>query len=395
MSALAPDSIINEVIALHAAGMSFEKIAEKLAKDYGFVRSHDTIRNIYNRYKNVHDVGDPTQLIKKMKQVARTQQANSRIAKENREALKHIITAEDILEQVGEMLTGLKKMKVANPKIAKSKHRTAMTMEALISDVHVGKKTEKFSLAVCKKRLRHFTEVFLGEYQRNATHYKVEKFLLSFLGDNLENSRMHGAESLVGCEFSNPEQIRWTIQLFLEEVIMPLAQLGVPMEIVAISGNHDRDGEKQTFHNPGKESFDWTIFKTLQMICDRMGLTHIKWQIPEGAYHVAEIYGNYYLLEHGHFIRGNSPQALSNHLANRSAQTGKILSGLRIGHWHTYTNYAAGRLIINGSVCGQDSYADVNGYLSEAGQTINCYVKTGNRTNPFFRSLFVQLDEIT
>jgi hypothetical protein len=63
----------------------------------------------------------------------------------------------------------------------------------------------------------------------------------------------------------------------------------------------------------------------------------------------------------------------------------------RFGHWHEYAVFDRGRIIVNESVCGMDSYAEVKGFDSKAGQTINFYVETKNRPNCFYHSFAVDL----
>lgn len=369
---------------MRTAGHTYDDIAAKLST------TSDAIRSCWRRYQYLGVTSDDAVNTKSIKQIALTKRNNSMTAKENRALLQEHLTVQDILEQIKEMTGSLNKKK--SPKApAKAKGRTAMTMEALISDVHIGKKTDTFNLAVCRARLRHFTEVFLGEVERNNKIYNVERLILSFLGDNIEHSNMHGLESMVGCEFSNPEQIKWAIELFLTEIILPISALGIPVDIIGIAGNHDREGEKRTYNNPGKNSFAWIIYETLRLITAQLGLSHVSWTIPEGVYLVLNIYGNNFLYEHGDNVRGNNYPTINTHLSNRSTQIGEILHGIRLGHYHRYTHYDNGRVIINSSVCGPDSYSDVLGYTSHAGQVINYYVKTVNRKSSFFRSFLVQL----
>ena len=77
---------------------------------------------------------------------------------------------------------------------------------------------------------------------------------------------------------------------------------------------------------------------------------------------------------------------------NRSKQLGKVIDFGRFGHYHEYACYDRGRIIINESVCGQDSYANVLGHSSTAGQTINYYIETKTRPTCFFKSFPVWLE---
>ena len=99
--------------------------------------------------------------------------------------------------------------------------------------------------------------------------------------------------------------------------------------------------------------------------------------LVEGIYCTLDLYGDTVLYEHMDYVKGgvtrNSCEA---HLAKRNKQVGKLITYLRGGHYHEHIAYGRGRVIINGSVPGQDSYAEINGYDSEAVQVINYYVET-------------------
>ena len=79
-------------------------------------------------------------------------------------------------------------------------------------------------------------------------------------------------------------------------------------------------------------------------------------------------------------------------MEKRGRQVNKQLHMSRFGHWHEYVCYDRGRIIINESVCGQDSYARMKGFVSTAGQTINYYVDTKARPTSFYYSFPVFLD---
>ncbi|WP_457849420.1 hypothetical protein, partial [Staphylococcus aureus] len=74
----------------------------------------------------------------------------------------------------------------------------------------------------------------MREIDRKRAHYSVDRLILALLGDLIENAIMHGRESLASCEFDNPEQVRWAIELLYQEVLVPLAETGIPIDIVAI-----------------------------------------------------------------------------------------------------------------------------------------------------------------
>lgn len=392
-SAIYTDGQLAEIVAMRKAGAEFQLIADSLQRKYGLTVTDDSVRHAYNRNANLAEVTNTVGSIKVLKEIARVKRNNSQTAKENRTILAALNSREDLLEQltslVDKVAPGVNAPRAA-PTLDPSKR--AMTVEALISDVHVGKITKTFNVKECRKRLRLYTTVLLQEIERKRAHYNVEHVVLAMLGDMIENAMMHGKESAVNCEFGNAEQVRYATELLLEEVLLPVIQTGVPVTVIGIAGNHDRDEENPTYNDPGKASLTWVIYTMLKLLVERAGYTNVKWQIPEGVYTTLDIYGDTILYEHGDRIKGNNSKAsfLAN-IMKRSGQVGKVIKGMRIGHWHEYNCYDNGAVIVNASVPGQDSYADVNGYNSLPGQVITYYVKTKNRDNAYYYSFLVQL----
>lgn len=388
------DGQIAEVVARRTKGQSFAKIAEALEKQYGIIRSESTLRSTFSRNQHLLDVGDDVANIKTLKEIARVKRTNSLVAKQNKTILANLIDTDDLLEQLQSMVNKVPRGKAIKAiKVPKVAGKTDMTVEALISDVHVGKLTDTFNVQVCRDRLRLFTRVLLQEIERKRSHYNVERLILAILGDLIENYVLH-PDSPANCEFQNPEQIRYAIELLFEEVLVPLAMTRMEIDVVCVGGNHDRQDEDKTCQKPSKNGFGWVIYQTLKMLCDRAGFKNLRWTIPEGVYVALEVYGDHILYEHGDWIKGdNSRKAFLANITKRSAQLGVIIKGLRIGHWHEHCVYDNGRVIVNGSVPGQDSYADVQGFNSLPAQVINYYVRTKNRSSSYYHSLLVQLGE--
>jgi len=387
------DGQIAEILARKVAGEDWKTIVNAINKVYGIDVTVHGVRKAYARNKDRFSVAKDKVAIEILKETARTKRANSHVMQRNKFIVEALVGQDDLKDQIQDLVDSLAKhkpIKRAKPDTRKP----SLTVEMLVSDVHVGKKTDTFNLEVCRQRLRLFTQVTLTDIARKSAHYSVDRIVVAILGDLIENALMHGKESMAGCEFDNAEQVRWAIELLYAEVLLPIAQLGIAVDVVCIGGNHDRQEERPTFNNPGKNGLSWVIYQLLKMLSDRAGLKHLTWHIPEGVYQVLDIYGTKILYEHGDRIPGgNSKVAFMNQLAKRGAQLGVLLHGGRFGHWHAFSLYENGAAIVNGSVPGQDSYADVNGFNSLPGQVITYYVKTKNRDNAYWYSWLVQLGQ--
>ena len=159
----------------------------------------------------------------------------------------------------------------------------------------------------------------------------------------------------------------------------------------AVTGNHDRTEHSRTMQEPGVNNLTWIIYKSLEELCQISGFKNVKFQIPTGSYIILDIYNNTVLYEHGDNVKGTTKKSFETLIENRSRQSGISIDFGRFGHWHDYMCFDRGRIIVNESVCGLDSYASVMGFNSKAGQTINFYVDTKNRPNCFYYSFPVDL----
>src|SRR5690606_17177842 len=115
------------------------------------------------------------------------------------------------------------------------------------------------------KRLQELTAVFLHEMQLHQKNFNVHRIIIALIGDLLESFTIHGKESALSCEFSNPEQIKEAIECLFFDVILPIANTGVQIDIPAVTGNHDREDSQYTLNYPGKNNFTWVIYNALDL----------------------------------------------------------------------------------------------------------------------------------
>lgn len=282
------------------------------------------------------------------------------------------------------------KIRVKKPKI-RSKG-VKMTMEAMLSDLHYGKKTKKVNLEVLRKRMREFSEVFIFEMeQKERSGFNVEKIIVALIGDIIESFTMHGIESAMSSEFGNAEQIQTAIVSIFEDFLLPVALTGKKIHCPCVSGNHDRVEREKTFNNPGKTYMSWVIYNMLKHLVKASGLTNVTFDIPEESFAIVNIYGSNVLYEHGDKLKNTTKTTIETKIINRQKQIGKTIHMARFGHWHEYVCYDRGRAIVNESLPGPDSYSTEMGFTSTPGQVINFYVNTKNRPTSFYYSFPVYL----
>jgi hypothetical protein len=293
-------------------------------------------------------------------------------------------------------LKGVKELKIAKgkavPKPRIKSKGIKMTMEAMLSDLHYGKKTKQVNLKVLRERMQEFRDVFLFEMQlKEKSGFDVEKLIIAIIGDIIESFTMHGMESAMSSEFGNAEQVQWAITSIYEDFLLPIAMTGKKIHCPCVAGNHDRVERDKTFNSPGKTYMSWIIYNTLEQLCRAQGLKNVTFDIPEESFTVYSIYGSNVLYEHTDKVKSPTKVAFENLMLNRQRQLKMTIHMLRGGHWHEYTCFDRGRIIINESLPGPDSYAIEKGYVSTSGQVINFYVDTKNRPTSFYYSFPVYL----
>jgi len=374
---------------------SFDEIAGQFLKKFDIDLDAVEVQQVYNKYKNIFDQDDYS--IKKLKDVARTKKSNSYTAKENRTILQAWNDQDDILDSIRSAAKELKKFKIKPLKNSKSKKKKGMTKELLLSDIHFGKEIVEgdvqlpFNLEICKQRLHEVVHATIGEIERDKKEYNMDEIVIGILGDIIENYSMHVLESAKGCEFGNAKQVYEALINIFKIVIVPLNQLGIPMRVVCVTGNHDRDGSSKTFHLPGEEHFTHIIYNTLKDFCEIGGLKNIKFTIPKDPWAVIEIYGNTVLYEHYDNCKSPDRKSLEALMTKRAHQLCRTLDYMRGGHFHEPTSFRNGRMQINGCLTGTDSYASVLGYNAGASQTLNSFVNSDRRYK-MYRSFNILLE---
>lgn len=375
--------------------LTWVEITEKYNKKFRRDKNFETVKKCYQRYRNYLQHEDNH--IRTLRSIHRVKKTNSYTAKENRTILDEWVKREDLLETIENTVKNisLKKHKVAK-RPAKSRAKKNMTLELLASDIHYGKLVDHIDgnvvdNSVIRQRVRKMSDSVVKEIQRESRSFNVERVIVALIGDIIENADFHGQESEKGVEFSTSRQVQEAIDSLFYDLILPIAQTGAKVDVPCVTGNHDRIGRNKTYHKPGEDNLTYIIYKTLELLCIQSGLKNVKFDITSGLYISADIYKNVVVYEHGDELKNLNRDTMANQMAKRQVQLGKIVDFFRVGHWHEPVIYGQGRMMVNGSVPGQDSYADSKGFCSEAVQILNYYVETNKRSTCFFRSFPIYL----
>jgi hypothetical protein len=373
-------------------GYEWDDITDRLNAKFGTDKTSNAVRHAYRAY-GPETLGDSKGELKVLQDTVRIRMAAAHTKRTNDTILKALNIHEDLLARIDALLAKRKlpQVKPAKP-LTPQRDRPHMTMELLASDIHVGKKTKTFNHEVCISRFRQLVRATLGEMKRNSQLYNLDRLIVGLLGDLIENFEMHGIESARNCEFGTAMQVERAIDVLFNELLVPLYKFGIKLTVVCIAGNHDRGTEKRSMTDIGETYLTWVIYQTLAKLCAASGMTNIEFHIPAGPYHVEDIYGTNCCYEHGDLTAGPTRTALESMMAKRQAQSKKVLHYYRIGHYHDATVFGQGKIIVNGSVPGQDGYAESLGFDSQANQILSEYIQTDTRPNCFFRAFPIYLE---
>lgn len=274
---------------------------------------------------------------------------------------------------------------------------TPVTVELLLSDLQIGKLSPGYNTAVARKRLFEFGRAALFQIEQKASvGYRIERIQLGLLGDIIESDKKH-SNSARATDSSTAEQLFDAQQGLFEYVIEPLARLGIPLDIMAITGNHDHDDHGINMFEPGKNHLSWCMYRSLELLTTRVGYANVTWTIPEGSYGVVDFYGQKALYEHGVGVAATEV-SMKAHKIKRSEQEKQHLTYFRMGDKHTVTSFNSGQMVVNGAffgaTAGGTEYSGIAGYSSVPAQWMGFHVARNDNRLSLYDSFVIQLDHI-
>jgi len=342
---------------------------------------------------NVNKSIDQSELMRVNRNLTNT---NNRLRREAREILDATLVKQDVLQGIGQAVAAAEPS-WPKPYIPMEKTGKPITVELLFSDLQLGKLMDGYDSKVAERRVEEWIEVAMHRilnYQLQG--YTVEKIIFAVLGDIIESDKKH-ANSGRGCDIGTAEQMSRSIDILFHRIIKRLALLGVPLDVIMITGNHDHDGHGLSMFMPGREHLSWPMYQSIRMLSEQAGID-ATFYIPEGSFHVHSIYGANVLYEHGVGV-ATSETAMRKHVANRINQGKEYIHLFRMGDKHNICRFNNDRFTVNGAFFGDDrigsDYSGIIGYDGEPAQIMFAYVeRDDDRRTPIFDSLVIQLGHI-
>lgn len=371
-------------------------VAEEFNKKFNTDISWDCLRKFHKRNELTTELGSEDVDIKILTQTRNTKLTNTRLRRETNIILDSLSYQEVLLEKMKGLIESWKIKGLPKPskkQLKKTKVKECI-LELLVSDLHIGLKTKDFDLDTVKRSIAEVKDRFIKEIKTSETRFNIKKLVIALLGDIIASFEFHGLESALTCESGayTPVQTSNAIEILFYDLIYPIALTGYKIEIPCVPGNHDRVSKNRPVNEPGSESVSWVIYNVLQMLCNQAKLSNVKFIIPKKSYCVLDIFGFNTLYEH--VTNKLDRKTAENKINDRQTQLKEIITFFRTAHWHEYAVFGRGRIIYNGTIIREDGYAEEHGYRGESGQAINCYIKSDQRSNPYYWGYLISTDHV-
>lgn len=362
--------------ALTDSGDSFAKGA-KLLSELGRGRVSPQLLRYWVSCMDGSEVdAATTQRVERTRELARARNMsseNNKLRRDMRAVLDESLVLHDYSLLLGESLEKLQAVPVPERRRVGGK---SMTVEAIFSDLQVGKLSGNFNTAVAIARVREYGDALLGKIQQHVmSGYDVELIKLVVLGDIIESDKKH-ANSGRACDIGTAEQMQIATEL-LVELIGKLCMTGIKVQCIMVTGNHDHDGHGLNMFMPGQEHLSWPLYNAVKLVCEAKYGEATTFVIPRGAYCIDEIYNHRVLYEHGVGV-ASSQAGLEKRRDQRAQQAGTHITYMRMGDKHNICRFNNDRLVVNGAFFGTDSvggeYSTICGYHNEPAQIVFCHV---------------------
>jgi len=307
-------------------------------------------------------------LAKRLRTAQRTNNQLRKIQREMFDGENSVTDLKEFTEIFSETLSKTAKPKTYEKFVLGSTDRC--TVEILFSDLQIGKCSEFYNTENATKAMKYYGE----EVLRIVKDANPEKIIFSSLGDIIECSKKHGLQSAYSTDTSNAQQLSNATSLIWKEVLEPLVELGIPLTVVGVAGNHGADaGKGFDMYKAGLYTFDYVIYQSLKLLCEAVNAHHVDFNIPEGCFATYEIYGNTYLAEHGYFNQCTE-KSMTDHKKKRMDNLKEYLHGYRCGDMHHVCIYDSGNLVVNGSFFGIEregaEYSGILGFNAVPAQVV-------------------------
>lgn len=402
------EETIQRVIELKLQGKTHKQVAEEV---FGSQSKQSTVGDLYRAYleyeqessegdeqeqvpveiqdeDNLEELckSDDADVANLAKRLRTAQFYNNQLRRLHRDVVDNTAHFDDMIESVKratQRINSTQVIKTSKDRESDSSKEFA-TMEILFSDLQIGKVAQHYNTSIAKNAMKEYGQQIMKTYNSFSKKYNVEKIVFASLGDIVEDHLKHGVQSATSTDTGLAEQMANAIELIWKEVLLPLSDIGVPVEVICVAGNHGSSQHKGIdMYKAGLYSYDYTIYKSLQGYCEALGLDHVVFNLPQGVFAHTSVYGRTAIYEHGYFNK-SSEKSMEDQMKKRGQQIKRHADYFRCGDMHHVCSYDNHKMVLNGAFFGTDSegieYSGILGFNSTPAQVIMLHVDEQKET---------------
>lgn len=373
------------------------KAAKQLSKLKGISVSPQLLRYWVSCMDDSEVDGSVTQEVERTRELARSRNMSSSNNALRRD-MRAVLDENQLLRDYRDLI---KDIRIESMPVVPRRYNPdgkKMTVEALFSDLQIGKLSGNYNSAVARQRVFEYGEALVQKINQHVhAGYDVELIKLVVLGDVIESDKKH-INSARGCDMGTAEQMKEATELLIQ-LIGKLVHTGINVHVIMVTCNHDWDGHGMNSFMAGQEHLSWPMYNAVKMVSEAMYGDSVMFDIPRGAFHLDNIYGTNVLYEHGVGV-ASSQAGLEKRRDQRAQQLGVHVGLFRMGDKHSICRFNNDRLIVNGAFFGTDTvggeYSSFLGYQNEPSQIALFHVKRrqGDPRSTIFDTMTIQLAHI-
>jgi len=323
-----------------------------------------------------------SQAVKDARLVERLQMDNARLRELNRKYARNTgLTFEVVIDELREFLAADKTFNAflfsptATPHhkpIAESVFDKEHSEIAglVVSDIQLGETItleqtngmNKFNSVIAANRMYKLVEKFKRIVRGHQAMYKINKIWLLLLGDII-NGSIHDEFILTNDLLDIPATVLASRLIIM--LIYELLELGLPIEIDTIVGNHGRTLTKMPAKRQAHTSFDWIVYVMVQehFAAKAEYKDRVKIRIHTGKFGFVEQFGHRIVIEHGYGAASGKEDELQSRIRDifdspvyrkATGLKGTAVDFIIIGDKH---NFKLGeRYLVNGCLPGSNEF---------------------------------------
>lgn len=199
---------------------------------------------------------------------------------------------------------------ISVPSPKRSTKKTEEVAVLHLSDIHLGKKTKTYNIAVAEERMLKLSKAVSEIVACRKKWAKIDKVILLLGGDMIENEQgiFPSQPHLVDLDLM--DQLIKVGPEIITNIILSLGNVFRKLEVYAVPGNHGRFSHFNAPRSNADSVFYEIVRKMLSLSCPSLN-NRVKWNLPldsapgEEWFSRFKIAGEYEgMLVHGHEIRG-------------------------------------------------------------------------------------------